>query len=212
MTKKWFELVAYDGLGDSETFRATYDIVMSLLRNNVPGEFVECGVYKGAHAAIMARAIMDTWEANARTNWERADTGMWSGPRVHLFDSFAGIPAPGLHDTELLRHGNKGGESAFSLQGVIDKMKLWGIPPELLVYHVGLFERTVAGATEIEQIAFLRLDGDLESSTAVCIDYFYSRVSRGGYICVDDFNLAGCRKAVLERVVPAPIYWVKPTK
>jgi O-methyltransferase len=81
----------------------------------------------------------------------------------------------------------------------------------LLVYHEGLFEDTVPNA-DIKEIAFLRLDGDLYSSTKVCMEHLYPKLVRGGWFCVDDFNLSGCRKAVLDYVVPAPVYWRIPTK
>ncbi len=64
----------------------------------------------------------------------------------------------------------------------------------------------------VEKIAVLRLDGDLYDSTKVCLEQLEPLVSRGGWVIVDDFNLSGCRKAVLEHVVPAPVYWRKPTK
>jgi hypothetical protein len=44
------------------------------------------------------------------------------------------------------------------------------------------------------------------------MDHLYPLVSRGGWVIVDDFNLTGCRKALLDTVAPAPIYWRVPTK
>jgi Macrocin-O-methyltransferase (TylF) len=48
-------------------------------RAGLKGAFVECGVWHGGSAAVMARAILD----------EGA-----TGRRLHLFDSFVGIPEP----------------------------------------------------------------------------------------------------------------------
>ena len=215
MTRQWLDTVAYSGLGDRETFEATYDICRTVLERSVPGDFVECGVYAGAQVAVMARAIMD-FETDP--HFKDYVPGMYPVThRVHLFDSFAGIPPPGLHDHELA--ANVGGESACSLADVKANMKRWGVPDELLVYHPGLFQDTVPASTVpfteytyVESIAVLRLDGDLYSSTKVCLEHLYPLVSQGGWVIVDDFNLSGCRKAVLEQVVPAPIYWRKPTK
>lgn len=219
MTKQWLEMVKYSGLGDTETFEATYDICRAVLERGVPGDFVECGVYAGAQAAIMAKAILDRHEILAAPS--HIHFGNYT--RVHLFDSFAGIPAPGAHDPELAQ--NVGGESAVSLEDVKANMKRWGIPDELLVYHVGLFEDTVELWIQTRQyanevnyprrvpdIAVLRLDGDLYESTKVCMEHLEPLVSRGGWIIVDDFNLSGCRKAVMEHSIPAPVYWRKPTK
>ena len=44
----------------------------------------------------------------------------------------------------------------------------------------------------------VRLDGDLYTSTIQVMDLLYDRVSLGGFIYVDDYAAAGCRKAVTE--------------
>lgn len=214
MTHDWLDMVGYSGLGDRETFEATYDICRAALERGIAGDFVECGVYAGAQAAIMAKAVMEHLCSDQDPRGIECIPGF---RRVHLFDSFAGIPAPGEHDHELA--ANVGGESSCSVADVKANMKRWGIPDELLVYHAGLFADTVpsamvpfAGKKYVERIAVLRLDGDLYDSTKVCLEHLEPLVSRGGWVIVDDFNLTGCRKAVLEHGIPAPIYFRKPTK
>src|SRR5476649_1898521 len=99
----------------------------------------------------------------------------------------------------------------------------WQIDPSHFVYHKGWFQNTIpvkAGA--IRSISFLRLDGDLYESTKVCLEYLYPKMSKGGYIVIDDFgSLEGCKKAVLEYLaeydlnptiieIPGgqgPVYW-----
>src|SRR5574337_746166 len=138
-----------------------------------------------------------------------AETG--SGRCVHLFDSFEGLPAATPVDEEIWQHhGAKTGEAACSLEGVMNNMRAWGIPDQLLVYHKGWFAQTVPGFAV--PIALLRLDADLYSSTKVCMDTLYPLVSHGGWVIIDDWNLSGCRVAVNEKVMPAPIYWRIPTK
>jgi len=44
------------------------------------------------------------------------------------------------------------------------------------------------------------------------MDYLYPLVSQGGYVIVDDFDLSGCKKAILEATNPAPIYFRKPNE
>ena len=142
-------------LGHRTSQEQTYQITKMILEAGIPGDMVECGVYAGASCAIMARAIMD-------------HSAHW-GRKVHLFDTFAGIPAPGEHDGAL--SGNVGGESVCPVDGVVANMEAWGIPSELLVYHVGLFADTVPLAVEyskrrtLEEIAlfaagrrFVRID------------------------------------------------------
>jgi hypothetical protein len=215
----------------------TYDICRMALERGIPGDFVECGVYAGASSAIMAKAIMEH-VAN------RGEYALSDNRRVHLFDSFEGIPLAGPEDSELAHKPS--GEAKCLLEDVKKNMRDWGIPDELLVYHPGWFEDTVewvqghcdvhgqfdVGRESLEgtrtchcpkcgrmcpigglaQIAVLRLDGDLYRSTKVCMDYLYPLVSQGGYVIVDDFDLSGCKKAILEATNPAPIYFRKPNE
>ncbi len=219
MTREWFEKVAYHSLGWRTSQEMTYDIAKLALERGIPGDFCECGVYAGASSALMARAIMDLNDSRWGY-WDGSDKppryldNVPSSRRVHLFDSFTGIPAPGPHDHELA--ANKGGESACSLEDVQKNMREWGIPDELLVWHPGLFEDTVRAGpmgrlpwADLQSIAVLRLDGDLYESTKVCMEYLYPLVSPGGYVIVDDWNLSGCRKAVMETVMPAPVIFRK---
>ncbi len=199
-------------LGHYETLRATYDIAAALIANGVPGDFVECGVYAGGECAAMALAIM-------QSDQQRLQHVAGIYRRVHLFDSFQGMPQCGPEDTEFLAARNKPGEACVSLEGVQANMKLWGIPSELLVYHPGWFENTVPIASSDEfgglpwaigDIALLRLDGDLYSSTKVCLEHLYPRLVRGGACILDDYPLSGCRKAFHEVVgYPQPVMWHK---
>jgi hypothetical protein len=209
MTKQWWEKVCYHSLGHRTSQEMTYDICRMALERGIPGDFVECGVYAGASSAIMARAILDQSEE------DEYDYG--SLRRVHLFDSFEGIPLAGPEDSELAHKPS--GEAKCLLEDVKKNMRDWGIPDELLVYHPGWFEDTVRPGlvgrlpyADVQQIAVLRLDGDLYRSTKVCMDYLYPLVSQGGYVIVDDFDLSGCKKAILEATNPAPIYFRKPNE
>lgn len=210
MTPQWWESVAYHALGYRETLEATFDICRATLAHGIEGDFVECGVFAGSHCAVMAKAIMLQREGRP---WEPER-------KVHIFDSFQGLPAATEVDQEIwAHHGAKTGEASCSIEQVRLNMQSWGIPESLLVYHVGWFEDTVARAIQAERnssesvskIALLRLDGDLYGSTKACMQ-FYPLVSHGGWCIVDDWNLTGCRQAVQEIVVPAPIYFRKPTK
>jgi O-methyltransferase len=201
MTPEWFENVCMSSLGHRSSQEATYDTAIAALVHDIPGDMVECGVYAGAQSALMAAAIMDHY--HSRTYLPR---------RVHLFDTFAGIPAPGEYDTDLV--ANVGGESACSLEDVKANMRRWAIPEELLVYRPGRIEEMPPyEPLAIGSIAVLRLDLDLYQGTLAALRHLYPLVSPGGYVIVDDFNLAGCRKAVRDYfspTAPAPVTWRKP--
>ena len=203
---KWLDNVALAALSTRETVQASYDIARLAIERGVPGDFVECGVFGGAQCAAMARAIMDIYRAVSTSR------------RVHLFDSFDGIPAPGEHDVDIepRMHAAFADQTRCTLEDCKNHMREWGIPDELLVWHPGPFEKTaplmkLAMGLGGESIAILRLDGDLYESTKVCLEHLYPLLSPGGWCIIDDMGLGGARKAVDEymRNASRPTYWQK---
>jgi hypothetical protein len=208
--KAWLDEVGKRALSTRETLYATYDIARTVLRNGTPGDFVECGVFAGSNAAAMARAIMDA-------EWVPGTDGKMhehkSKRRMHLFDSFVGIPQAGPEDREFITAAHPAGLSACPLHDVQAHMREWGIPDELLVWHPGWFFDTLEQSWPephgISAIALLRLDGDLYESTKDCMQHLYPLVTPGGWVICDDFHLSGARKAVEQVVIPSPCYWIK---
>jgi hypothetical protein len=219
MNRDLFNLISQSSLGWRTSQEQTYDLARTVLARGVPGDFVECGVYAGASCALMAHAILDH-NSFLRTGGHTDvvhNTGKEA--RVHLFDNFTGVPTLGAEDdpTEIVE-----GSARCSREQVERNMENWGVPASMLVYHEGDFAETIPNAgwemsRQGEQaIALLRLDGDLYRSTKSCLEYLYPLVSPGGYVIVDDYNLAGCRQAVADYFegnllgfAPAPIAWRK---
>jgi O-methyltransferase len=188
---------AWAALSSRETLQATYDLAMLAINNNVPGDFVECGVFAGAQCAAMATAIQvlrpiayaDMLDVNRR---------------VHLFDSFRGIPPAGARD---IGWTHPPGTSICELDQVKQYMADWGIDESLLVYHPGDFAETLPRARGYirddqallsNKIAILRIDCDLYESTKLVLENLYPLVVPGGWVIFDDYALPGCRDAVEE--------------
>lgn len=193
--ERWLRMVSMSMLGEYPSLTATFELAKSLINCDVPGDFVEAGVYAGAECAVMARAIMATGAA---------------GRRVHLFDSFQGCPAAGPEDLEFLSAGVQPGGASCPMAAVQRNMRAWGIPESLLVYHPGWFADTLPG-NDLGAIALLRLDGDLYESTKPCMVHLYPKLSVGGWCILDDYPLSGARKALHETILPQPIYFQKVT-
>jgi O-methyltransferase len=194
------EKMAQRAYSSLHTVYASFSVAITAHLAGIKGDIVECGVAAGANAAAMAFGS--------------------PGTRVHLFDSFAGIPQAGPHDVEFLAAGHKPGLTAHSRDEVESNMREWGIPSSYLVYHEGMFADTIPRALDTSralgglmgcQIAVLRLDGDLYESTKVCLEHLYPLLSPGGWCIVDDFDLSGAKKAVTEYIGGGfgPVYWVK---
>lgn len=175
-------------------------------QNQIPGAFVESGVWKGG--SIMAAA---------RTLTELGDTDR----DLYLYDTYEGLPAPGEYDgivgtdvsaAELYEQLNAESGSQPFLEVpenvVRDNVARSGYPIERIHTIVGLVEDTIP-ETAPEQIAFLRLDTDWYSSTKVEMETLFPRLSPGGVVIIDDYGyLDGPRKAVDDFLAdwPDPVF------
>jgi O-methyltransferase len=189
--------VATHSMISFERMASLWQQVRYLDRYSIQGQFVECGVWKGGAAGMMALAHL----ASVATPWRS----------LYLFDSFEGLPEPvGLKDgSAAVRYaGNRASGKLRPIGqcvGTLDENRELlerriGYPEPLLRYHVGWFEETLPRvAPEIGEIALLRLDGDWYESTRICLEHLYSRVVKGGVVVIDDYgHWEGCRRAVDE--------------
>lgn len=159
------------------------DCVMTVLRDDVPGDLVETGVWRGG-ASIFMRAVLMAHGDLARTVW--------------VADSFQGLPRP---DPE--RYPADRGDHlwqvpglAISLEQVKANFARYGLLDEQVRFLPGWFSDTLPSAP-IDQVAVLRLDGDMYESTKVALDSLYPKLSVGGYVIVDDYGaIDACRQAV----------------
>jgi O-methyltransferase len=129
------------------------------------GDFLETGVFRGGSAMLIWDAMRSAAE----------------GRRLHLFDSFAGLPAPGVRD--LLHEGDMSDTSVDAVAQLFDD--------PLVVIHPGWIPETFDG-TEIASIAFAHVDVDLERSVLDSTEFVYPRLRPGGVIVFDDYGLPCC--------------------
>ena len=210
--------IADNTLATFERLASLWQQVRYLDRYSIPGDFVECGVWKGGAVGMMALAHRASTTRPSRT--------------IHLFDSFEGLPEPcaekdGNEATRLSKGRASGNltsirecvgtlaENRELLEGTLH------YPSPLLKYHVGWFQESIPKAS-LESIALLRLDGDWYESTKVCLVNLYPKVVKAGVIIIDDYgHWEGCRRAVDEFVstLEEPVllhhidysgrYWIK---
>lgn len=167
-----------------------------IIKNDIPGAFVESGVWMGGSSMAAALTLVKLGVSDRD---------------LYLYDTFEGIPAPGEHD-RLIGHdrsvsewwdeeNSKPGAAPFleaPVEIVRENMARTGYDLDRVQLIAGLVEETIP-ATAPEQIAFLRLDTDWYSSTKVEMDELFPRLSPGGVLIVDDYGFtAGSRKAVDE--------------
>ncbi len=154
---------------------------MDVLDRGVPGDFIETGVWRGG-ASIFMRAILKARNVNDRTVW--------------VADSFAGLPPPrDAADGMDLSHVE---HLAVSLDQVRANFARFDLLDDHVKFLKGWFCDTLPVAP-IENLALLRLDGDLYSSTMDALEALYPKVSPGGYVIVDDYgSWPECKRAVDE--------------
>ena len=151
-----------------------------VIEENVPGDFVETGVWRGG-AAIMMRAVLAAHGIADR--------------RVFAADSFRGFPAQSAPDTNFTVGGVA--DFAVPLEEVKGNFARYGLLDAQVVFLEGFFKDTLPAAP-IERIAVLRLDGDLYESTRDGLA-LYQKLSPGGSLIADDYFLfEGQRMAIDE--------------
>jgi len=156
----------------------------AILKSNIPGDFIETGVWKGG-VPLFIKGFLSAHNVDDRVVW--------------LADSFQGLPKPSRpHEVDLDFSKTEFPSLAISLEEVKSLFRRYGLLDDSVVFLEGWFKDTLPGAP-IQQLALLRLDGDLYESTMDALVHLYAKVSPGGFIIVDDYySFPGCREAVDE--------------
>jgi hypothetical protein len=171
-----------------ERFNNNINSVNFVNANNIEGDIVEIGVYKGGSMLAMMLA-------NEMSGINR---------HFHLYDTFEGMtPATdvdkdlnGIDATKLMEVN-----SYFRCIAPLDQVQTLiknntNISSERIHYYVGDVCKTQLFP---EKIAILRLDTDWYESTKFELEHFYDRVVSGGIVIIDDYgHWQGCKKAVDE--------------
>jgi O-methyltransferase len=169
------------GLERLDNLHACIEIV---IREQVPGDLIETGVWRGG-ACIFMRAALNAYGDQTRKVW--------------VADSFEGLPRPDgrYQQDEGDLHWTMSHTLAVSLDQVKANFFRYGLLDERVHFLKGWFKDTLPKAA-IERLAILRLDGDMYSSTMDTLVNLYPKLSRGGFTIIDDYQIESCRKAVAD--------------
>ena len=165
--------------------------------NNLPGDIVECGVWKGGSMMLAAKTLMES----DNTDYE-----------LYLFDTFEGTTKPTEVDKDYLGNSMlKTWENEFEgkeklppsadyvpLEQVQKNLFSIGYPKEKIHFIKGKVEDTIPKNSP-EKIAILRLDTDWYESTKHELENLFPILSSGGILIIDDYgHFEGSKKAVDE--------------
>jgi O-methyltransferase len=132
------------------------------------GDVYECGVYRGGSAFVLAELC------------RRHGT---SPERLHLFDTFGGMP---VADSDLDRYA-VGSFSDTSLDSV---KELLAENPEINV-HPGIIPNTFSEVYDTP-VRFAHIDVDQYESTKDCVEFIFPRLAIGGVMLIDDYGFPAC--------------------
>lgn len=188
------------------------EAVKYVINNNIEGDIVECGVWKGGSMMAAALALL---EMNATDR------------DLYLYDTFKGMTKPSEEDVTIcgdtahedylhrvkrkapevypytLKRDDKRDMSNWcysSLEEVRKNMFSLRYPRDRIFLVQGRVEDTIPHHVPAG-ISILRLDTDFYESTKHELEYLFPRVSQGGVLIIDDYgHWLGQKKAVDEYI------------
>jgi len=181
--------------------------IRSIVTNKTEGDLVEAGVWRGG-AVIFMKAVLNELAVNDRKIWAA--------------DFFVGLPMPDKRysadeQNELYLENIL----VASLEEVKNNFNRFGLLDSNVNFLEGFFKETLPNSS-IDKIALLRLDCDMYESTIIALTNLYPKISKGGFIIIDDYNsFKECNLAVNdyrkqqlidERIIEIDkeaIYWQK---
>ncbi len=185
-----------------ERMYALYSSVKYVLKNNIPGDFVECGVWRGGSSMLMAFLL------------HRYDK-QWR--KIYMYDTYEGMPPP----TDVDKSFDKvSAQEQLEKSSLSDPDSVWcyssfdevtaniartGLLSDRIVMVKGKVEDTIPNVVPQSGIAILRLDTDWYESTRHELIHLYPMLVSKGVLIIDDYgHWEGCRKAVDEYFEKVP--------
>ena len=169
-----------------------YKSVEYIVRAGVPGDIVECGVWRGGSMMLVAKTLQMLGDTSR---------GLW------LYDTFEGHPMPSENEVDLwgrraiddwkanVKADGTTDWGRVSVEEVAANMASTGYPGPVKLVK-GMVEET-ARAPTAPAFAIVRLDTDWFPSAQVSMEVFWPLLVRGGVLVIDDYgHYKGQREAV----------------
>lgn len=172
---------------DYVRYRTIELLLLKIHKEKILGDVAEVGVYLGATASLINKILPD------RT--------------LFLYDTFSGFDTRDL-DIEL-KNNDVSNEILDALDNC-DASKVVQTPedyvinilpnPNTAVLRKGYFPETIGNEAE-NKFAFVSVDCDLYKPILASLEFFYPRLTSGGYIIIHDYHsetMFGAKRAVEE--------------
>jgi hypothetical protein len=189
-----FEAARLFTMTPKERIYALYCACRHVLETDIPGDFVECGVWMGGSSIAAA------------LTFERIAAGS-HGRRFFLYDTYEGMANPtdkdidlyGIHARKYLEKYSDNGKWAYcDIEEVRKNFEKAGVRNTELLFIKGCVEDTIPDQSPLS-ISILRLDTDWYQSTMHELKHLWPRLSERGFCIVDDYGYwRGAQLAVDE--------------
>jgi O-methyltransferase len=163
--------------------RSLRECVETVLSDDVPGDLIEAGVWRGG-ACVLMRAILAAHGDQERSVW--------------CADSFAGLPAPDVarHPADRGIRLHREPELTVRRTEVEATFRRYRLLDDRVRFLEGWFADTLP-ALAGRSWSLIRVDGDMFGSTMDALRNLYPGLSPGGFVIVDDYGAVdACRLAV----------------
>jgi len=162
---------------DSIRYETIALAIETIRREAIPGAMAEVGVWRGTLSRFLHQCAPER--------------------KLYLFDTFSGFPSESVGALDLQ---NKGDQGRFRDTSVELVKKSVG-ESENVIFRVGVFPDSAIGL-EGEAFSFVMLDLDIFKPTVAALEFFYPRLSAGGYLFIHDFNSPESNSAMRRAVIP----------
>lgn len=193
--KRLIELVKPNSMSPNIRLHELINSIEYIINKNIKGDFVECGVWRGANLVVMQKLL----ERNKTENIQ-----------VYGYDTFEGMSEPTEFDSDYM--GNKAEDAmkktpkkegrgiwAYStIETVINNIENFVNSPNNVKLIKGKVEETLTKKKNLpNSISLLRLDTDFYESTKIELEVLFPLLTKGGILIIDDYgHFTGARKAV----------------
>lgn len=150
---------------------------------NIPGDVVECGVWRGGFSIFLSHLFKykKIWVADSFEGFQPLEDA------TYYFENERHTPE--FKDTPL-------GPIGVSLNEVIENFEDYGLGGEDRINFLKGWVNDTLPSAPIKSISLLRIDVDSYSATLEVLDTLYHKVSPGGYIIFDDSGLPESLEAI----------------
>lgn len=217
-----FRAARVHSMVSKEALHSLFEAVKYVVRRDIPGDIVECGVWRGGSSLLAGLTLKAAASPPVKRRLRDALKPRSAKRKVWLYDTFEGMTEPTERDVEvggrtarsyLEQYSDSGGWCYSAEDDVRQNLLSGGLSPSDFVTVKGDVLQTLRDHRP-GRISVLRLDTDWYESTKFELEVLYPLLSPGGVLIVDDYgHWNGARQAVDEYFAKshAPVFLQRTT-